>query len=111
MLNLLLFYLGCYGLTTLIVQSVIFRPIRNFFKKGFIHKLLNCMMCTGFWVGLFSVLLLGYSPTNNLLIQLENPGNIRFIYSILFDAFSVVSFVWLLYIIQSLFEDNLKREL
>jgi hypothetical protein len=69
------------------------------------------MMCTSFWVGLLSVILLKFSPTVNLLILDENPTNLQFIFGVLFDAFSVVAFVWFTYIIQTFFEDRLKTEL
>ena len=40
---LLFFILGCYGFTTLIVQSKIMKPIRDFFngRVNFVYELLN----------------------------------------------------------------------
>lgn len=111
---LLIFYLGCYGLTTILVQSKIFKPVRTFFKDTIIGNLLNCMMCTSFWVGLFSVCCLKYSPTLELLFIDESVTDfsfLRLIYSLFFDACSVVAFVWLTYLGQCFIEDHLKREL
>jgi len=113
-MGLIIFYIGCYGLTTLIVQSKIFKPLRDYFSNGFFHNLLNCMMCTSFWVGLFSVIFLKFSPSLTYIISEPNIDDIspfQIIYSILFDSFSVVGFVWFVYLIQCLIEDNLKREL
>lgn len=114
--SLLVFYLGCYGLTTIIVQSIIFKPIRKFVHDmgfKFLSKLINCMMCTSFWVGLLSVMVLKVSPTFSILAD-QSSGNMnvfRLLFTVLFDAFSVVAFVWMTYMLQCLIEDNLKREL
>ena len=45
------FCLVSYGLTQILVYGKIFDPIRP--KSGKLGKLLECPMCTGFWVGLF----------------------------------------------------------
>lgn len=114
--SLLVFYLGCYGLTTIIVQSIIFKPVRLYVETHeykFLTKLLNCMMCTSFWVGLISVLILGISPTFSILADQKSSDMnfFRLLFTVLFDAFSVVAFVWMTYMVQCLIEDNLKREL
>ena len=44
------------GLTIIITQSVIFEGFRNYFS-GFgyyAEEFINCPMCVGFWVGLFT---------------------------------------------------------
>jgi len=45
------FCLISYGLTQILVYGKILNPIRP--KSGKLGRLLNCPMCTGFWVGLF----------------------------------------------------------
>jgi hypothetical protein len=42
------------GLTAIITQSKMVQPFREWIttKSLFLGKLLNCSMCTGFWVGL-----------------------------------------------------------
>lgn len=114
--SLLVFYLGCYGLTTIIVQSIIFKPVRLFIDNTgikFLSKLVHCMMCTSFWVGLMSVLILNISPTFSFMAEkTTNDMNfLKLLFVVLFDAFSVVAFVWMTYMVQCLIEDNLKREL
>jgi hypothetical protein len=45
------FSLITYGLTQILVYGKILNPIRP--KSGKLGQLLECPMCTGFWVGLF----------------------------------------------------------
>ena len=45
------FCLVSYGLTQILVYGKILDPIRP--KSGKLGQLLECPMCTGFWVGLF----------------------------------------------------------
>ena len=45
------FCLISYGLTQILVYGKIFDPIRP--TTGKLGQLLECPMCTGFWVGLF----------------------------------------------------------
>jgi hypothetical protein len=53
LVDLLIFTFGCSGLTIIIVTSSILEPIRDFVssKSSYIGKLINCTMCSGFWVG------------------------------------------------------------
>lgn len=110
MLGLFLFYLTCYGLTTIIVQSKIFKPVREYFKDRvpFIYSLLNCMMCTSFWVGIFVVISLGFSPV--LMYLVADVCRVG-LFAIFFDAFSVVGMTWLIHTIQIYFESKSGVEL
>ena len=47
-------FVACIGLTLIITQSKIIAPIRNFVeaRSEKLGELINCSMCTGFWVGL-----------------------------------------------------------
>lgn len=47
--------LGLVGITIIITSSVIFEDIRERISNSsqVFGKLINCPMCTGFWVGLF----------------------------------------------------------
>ncbi len=54
LVSVLVWIMACYGMTTIIVSSVLFEPVRKAVEKFSIaHKLINCMLCTGFWVGMF----------------------------------------------------------
>ena len=50
-MNIIWFCLISYGLTQILVYGKILDPIRP--KSGKLGQLLECPMCTGFWVGLF----------------------------------------------------------
>lgn len=67
-LILILFIGWCW--TTIIVNGAIFDQPRRYFlvKMPFIGKLLSCVQCTGFWVGLviFSPLLYQDFPEFNI---------------------------------------------
>ena len=53
-MNLFLFFFACIGLTLIITNSYLFKPIRNKVNdlSPFFGKLLKFTQCTGFWVGL-----------------------------------------------------------
>ena len=57
------FCLISYGLTQILVYGKIFDPIRP--KTGKLGQLLECPMCTGFWVGLFLWSVKGYTQLIN----------------------------------------------
>lgn len=48
------FLLSCYGMTLIVTQSRIFRPVREKFScvRG-IGYWIKCPMCFGFWAGVF----------------------------------------------------------
>tara|TARA_R100001480_G_scaffold154167_1_gene158736 strand:+ start:6602 stop:6910 length:309 start_codon:yes stop_codon:yes gene_type:complete len=54
LVSVLIWILACYGMTTIIVTSKLMLPLRDSLKRfSFLHKLVNCMLCMGFWVGVF----------------------------------------------------------
>lgn len=95
MTNLLMYILVVYGITTVIVQSKIFRGIRDFIKKrsSFFYSMVTCMMCTGFWVSLF------------VSFWLPQTGYI------IFDGFLGLGGVWLLHTIQNYLVSSVNMEL
>jgi hypothetical protein len=62
--DLFLFTFGCTGLTVILVLSSALEPVRDFVssKSASLGKLINCTMCSGFWVGLVAALLTGVNP-------------------------------------------------
>ena len=62
--DLFIFTFGCSGLTILIVSSSILEPVRDFVssKSSYLERLINCTMCSGFWVGLVASLFCGMNP-------------------------------------------------
>lgn len=61
----LLFAIASVGMSHLIVDGVIFEPIRNFIKKNFPEKigyLISCYSCSSWWTSLFiGFLLFGFN--------------------------------------------------
>lgn len=53
LVEFLSFILGCTGITIIMVLSHLLEPVREFIssKSNILNKLINCTMCTGFWVG------------------------------------------------------------
>ena len=76
MLDLLIFILSTIGLTLIVTQSYLFKPIRTLANKihASLGKLLNCTMCFGFYAGMFIkiLLLIYYQETISLIIILLN---------------------------------------
>lgn len=72
MLGLLYFILCSYGLTFILVYGSIFNKIRPTPESGFLGKLFNCPLCTGFHVGW---LLFALSPYTELFSFDFNPLN------------------------------------
>ena len=64
MITFLLFILGGVGITNLVVNASILDNPREIIVKysDFFGKLVTCMMCSGFWVGLFTGLFMGLNP-------------------------------------------------
>ena len=55
LVDVLVWISAIFGMTTIIVSSTIMNPIRVFLSGNvpIIGKLINCFLCTGFWVGVF----------------------------------------------------------
>ena len=69
-MNILLWILVSFGITTIISVSKLFEPIRNFVTKKSppLGGFLGCSMCMGFWAG---ILLSSqyFSPTGNMFFD------------------------------------------
>jgi hypothetical protein len=55
LVDMLIWVLATFGLATIIVNSTIMAPFRAKVEKlsPFFGKLVNCILCTGFWSGVF----------------------------------------------------------
>ena len=64
MINFLLFILTGVGITNLVVNASILEGIREYMgsKSALLNKLLSCMMCSGFWVGIGVSFLFNINP-------------------------------------------------
>lgn len=70
------FILACYGMTMIAVYGSIFNKVRP--KTGFLGKLFNCAMCTGFWVGVINSFLLS-TPFNFFIAGCISSGTSYFL--------------------------------
>lgn len=110
-ITLIYFILICYGLTSIVVQSKLFKPFRETIKikSNFFGSLLNCMMCFGFWVGLFVVSVLGFSPTT-ILFGGVNLNLLNKVIFTIFDAAFISGVVYYINIVELYIESKLPDE-
>jgi len=96
MLDLLIYILVNIGITIIVTQSKLFKPLREYFCKispNYLGVLVGCSLCTGFWSGLFTSLFF-LSPT--LMI---NPSMWMFLFPLFDGAISsIVCFTFYLLI-------------
>lgn len=66
MLNLILFVLATIGLTTIVLESSLFLPVRTFLEKilpAKVYEVFKCNQCMGTWCGFFcGWALISHSP-------------------------------------------------
>lgn len=79
MVTFLLFILAGIGITNLVVNATILDNLRDFViqRSNFFGKLLTCMMCSGFWVGL----LLGPVFSINMIVAGATISLLSFVFS------------------------------
>lgn len=97
MFNLITFILVVYGITTTIVQSKIFKPVRNALSSvPFVSEIIKCMMCSSFWVGLV-VSFTGVSVLANTIP-----------FSYIFDSFIALATTWIIHVVVSFLEERIQ---
>jgi hypothetical protein len=75
MINFILFCLSTMGLASILVESVIFQPFRDWLKndkndskyvkyiKSILSKIFSCFQCMGFWTGVVcGLILISFNP-------------------------------------------------
>lgn len=110
-MNLLIWAVVAYGMTTILVYGSIFNGLRNGIHKWgrnnnapfnflgkFLSGLISCVMCTSTWVGFF--LSLAYFSPNVEINGLNK------IISVFFDGMLAAGFVWGINGIIEWFEEN-----
>jgi hypothetical protein len=78
-------------------------------RSKFFGSLLHCMMCFGFWVGLYVVPVLGFSPTAILFGKTNLDLYQKIIFTI-FDAAFISGVVYYINIIELYIESKLPDE-
>jgi len=78
--SFIIWALATFGAANIIVYSTVFLPVRNAVANiSFLNKLVNCILCMGFWVGAFWSLLV-WNPVSYFLLKQNLP------YQIIFDT-------------------------
>jgi uncharacterized RDD family membrane protein YckC len=67
--GLLTFVLACYGLTNIVTNSKLFKPVREGAPGTWLKDLLKCPMCFGFWAGLILAFWFDINPFIGALIS------------------------------------------
>lgn len=112
MIQLVMFMIAAYGMSTILVYGSIFNGLRNKIKIAgsevgsyltrpifkFISDLITCMLCTGTWVGFF-LSLFYFSPAHEFI------GLNKFL-SVFFDGMLSAGSVWAINGIIEWFEEN-----
>ena len=111
MIQLVIFMLVAYGMTTIMVYGSIFNGLRQSIHNWgnsdymafnglgkFISDLIQCMLCTGTWTGFFLSLTM-FSPIHNFI------GLNEYV-SIFFDGMFSAGSVWAINAIIEWFEEN-----
>jgi len=83
MIDFLLFIFAGVGITNLVVNASVLNTPRNFLtsRSSFMSGLLECMMCSGFWVGI----VLGLSTGVNPILAGPTVSLISFVFSYLVE--------------------------
>lgn len=67
--SFIIWSLAVFGTANIIVFSTIFKPIRDALNNvPVLSKLINCILCMGFWVGMFWGLLM-WNPAEFLMLR------------------------------------------
>ena len=111
MIQLLIFMIAAYGMTTILVYGSIFNGLRdsihnwgnnehapfNYLGK-FISQLIQCMLCSSTWVGFFLSLAM-FSPVTTFI-------GLNEYFSVFFDGMFSAGSVWAINAIIEWFEEN-----
>jgi hypothetical protein len=110
-MELLIWVLVAYGMTTIMVYGSIFNGLRNRIHKWgnneyavfngvgkFLSELISCMLCTGTWVGFFLSLTM-FSPVTEFI-------GLNKYFSIFFDGMLSAGAVWAINSVIEWFEEN-----
>lgn len=112
MIQLVIFMLVAYGMTTILVYGSIFNGLRNFIHLAgsdsgfnltrpvfkFISDLIQCPLCVSTWVGFFLSLTF-FSPAHNFI-------GLNEYFSVFFDGMFSAGSVWAINAIIEWFEEN-----
>jgi hypothetical protein len=109
-MELLLFILAGFGVTTIITKGDIFEPLRNWLDNGeesiydnFFGILITCPLCVGFWVGVIQSLIFDSPVLSNLATDIDTTTTINWFWwafkstvATIFDGGLVAGMAWTL---------------
>lgn len=113
MIQLLIFMIAAYGMTTILVYGSIFNGLRNWIHRNadpntgwvlltpifsFVSELIKCVLCSSTWTGFFLSLTM-FSPVSHFI-------GLNEYYSIFFDGMFSAGSVWAINAIIEWFEEN-----
>lgn len=103
-MNIIVWILIAYGITSIINWGSIFDVPRDFIVNNFkfLGSLITCTLCTATWVGFFMSLILG-SITQNYF-------DTYYVLNIFMDGMLTAGSVWALNAIIEYFEENRPKE-
>ncbi|MEW5675557.1 hypothetical protein ABGT15_04530 [Flavobacterium enshiense] len=100
-MEIVIFSLIAYGITNILVYGSIFQSLRDFLMKvnpKFLGKLLECPMCTSYWVG-FGLCFIIVSPIGFVF-------NLIGFWNLFLTGCFTSGCVWIIHTIQEWFERN-----
>lgn len=102
-LKFLIWSIISYGISSIIVESILFRWIRNVVKRRYemLHSLITCMLCTGVWVG-FLMSVNVWSPSGEVF-KYQNPYYVQ----VFIDGILSSQIVWLMCLIEKYYNEKL----
>jgi hypothetical protein len=97
-MNLLIFILVGFGITTIITKSTIFEPLRNFLDTGgeylrnnFWGLLIVCPLCVGFWIGVLESCIFGSITYNTFIGDNSSIGILNYLWSFIPFIFAKIA--------------------
>jgi len=94
--NFIIWSLATFGAANIIVYSTMFKPVRErLVGVPFFGKLINCILCMGFWVGVFWGLTI-WSPSEYFILKQSVPFQLFF--DMLFNGSLGSCVSWLIYL-------------
>lgn len=102
-LKFLLWSMISYGISSIIVESILFRWIRNTVKSRFemLHSLITCLLCTGVWVG-FLMSVNVWSPSGEVF-KYQHPYYIQ----VFIDGILSSQIVWFIAMVERYYSEKM----
>lgn len=96
LVNFIVWSLATFGAANIVVYSTIFKPVRTSLARvKFFGKLVNCILCMGFWVGVMWGVTV-WSPAEYFILKQQLP--LQNLFDILFNGSLGSCVCWLIYL-------------